>query len=169
MSETTETGTIELPWEDCLLERKLEGGLKDLVKTLVAFANSIKPGHTAVLLIGENDDGVAQGVTNPDLTQKTIREKTESIYPPIVWRSRVYEKDGKSCVRVEVEYSGETPHFGGPAWIRKGSSSEKASDEVFQRLIEFRLGKVRELAKWLEKEIVVFDAGGLFFGSNSNL
>ncbi len=156
MSETTETLTPESPWEDHLLERKTESDLRDLLKTLVAFANSVMPGHTAVLLIGEKDDGTVKGVSNADNIQKTVREKAESIYPPIVFRTRAYEEEGKSCVRVEVEYSGETPHFGGPAWIRKGSSSEKASDEVFQRLIEYRSGKVRELAKWLNKEVSIF-------------
>jgi len=36
----------DLPWEDNLLERKTESDLKDLLKTLVAFANSVRPGHT---------------------------------------------------------------------------------------------------------------------------
>ena len=43
----------ELPWEDSLLERKVESDLKDLLKTLVAFANSVRPGHIATILIGE--------------------------------------------------------------------------------------------------------------------
>ena len=145
----------ELPWEDALLERKVESDLKDLRKTLVAFANSVRPGHVATILIGEKDDGSVQGVTNPDQIQKTIREKCESIYPPVVWRSQVYEKDGKPCIRVEIEYSGETPHFGAPAWVRRGSETIKASDEVFQRLIEFRLSKVRELGKWVGKDVTV--------------
>lgn len=54
------------PWEDNLLERKTESDLNDLLKTLVAFANSVKPGHTAIILIGERDDGTIDGVTNPD-------------------------------------------------------------------------------------------------------
>jgi predicted HTH transcriptional regulator len=52
----------EIPWEDCLLERKVENDLKDLLKTLVAFSNSVRPGHTATILIGEKDDGTVQGV-----------------------------------------------------------------------------------------------------------
>ncbi|MBI4459433.1 MAG: ATP-binding protein, partial [Acidobacteria bacterium] len=133
---------FELPWEDALLERKVESDLKDLLKTLVAFANSVRPGHTATILIGEKNDGAVQGVTNPDQIQKRVRSDCDDIYPPIVWRSQVYERDGKHCIRVEIEYSGETPHFGGIAWVRKGSESVKATDEVFQRLIEFRLSKV---------------------------
>src|SRR4051812_9344962 len=96
-----------LPWEDSLLERKLQSDLKDLLKTLIAFANSVKPGHFAQVLIGERDDGTIQGVSDPDQIQKTIRKECEKIYPPIVWRSMVYEKEGHHCVQVEIEYSGE--------------------------------------------------------------
>src|ERR1700723_954840 len=131
----------ELPWEDGLLERKVESDLKDLLKTLVAFSNSVRPGHTATILIGERDDGTIQGVKNPDNIQKAVREECEKIYPPIVWRSRVYEKDHKPCVQVEIEYDGETPHFGGAAWIRHGSESVRATDQLFQKLIEFRNSK----------------------------
>lgn len=145
----------DLPWEDNLLERKTESDLRDLLKTLVAFANSVRPGHTAVILIGEKDDDTVQGVTNPDNIQKTIRNTCDKIYPPILWKSIVYEKEGKYCVRIEIEYDGDTPHFGGIAWVRKGSETIIATDEVFQKLIELRLNKVRELAKWIGKEIVV--------------
>ncbi len=143
-------------WEDNLLERKPESDLKDLLKTLVAFANSVKPGHTAVLLIGEKDDGTVKGLKNPDNIQKVVRKNCDKIYPGIIWRSSVYKNENLDCVRVEIEYSGDTPHFGGPAWIRKGSESIKASDEMFQRLIESRLGIVRELSKWINKKVTVY-------------
>jgi len=152
----------DLPWEDGLLERKVESDLKDLLKTIVAFANSVRPGHTALILIGEKDDGSAQGVKSPDNIQKTVREYCNKVYPPILWRTAVYEKAGKHCVRVEIEYDGDTPHFGDAAWVRRGSSTEKASDEVFQKLIDLRLSKVEELAQWLGKEISVQgDTGAL--------
>jgi len=145
----------DFPWEDNLLERKTESDLKDLLKTLVAFANSVMPGHTARLLIGEKDDGSIQGVTNPDNIQKRIREECDKIYPPILWRSSVYEREGKHCIQVEIEYDGDTPHFGGPAWIRRGSVTVIAPDYMFQRLIDLRTGIVRELAKWLDKLVTV--------------
>ncbi len=145
----------ESPWEDALLERKLESDQRDFLKTFVAFANSVRPDHTAVVLIGERDDGSVQGVSNPDEMQKKVRKECERIYPSIVWRLKVYEKDGKHCIRVEIEYSGETPHFGDAAWIRRGSENIRASDELFQTLIDLRSGKVRELSKWLGKEIIV--------------
>ena len=145
----------EFPWEDNLLERKTESDLKDLIKTLVAFSNSVQPGHKAVLLIGEKDDGKIQGVKNPDNIQKKIRKECDKIYPPILWSCKVYEKDKKFCVRVEIDYSGETPHFGGSAWIRKGSETIKASDEVFQRLIDLRSNLVKEISKWLMKDVTM--------------
>ncbi len=145
----------DLPWEDNLLERKPESDLKDFLKTFVAFANSVRPGHAATVLIGELDDGTAQGVTNPDQIQKKVRETYDKIYPPILWRPQVYEKDGKPCVRVEIEYDGETPHFGGSAWVRHGSETIKATDEVFQRLIDFRSSKLRELARWRDRDVTV--------------
>ncbi len=152
----------ELPWEDSLLERKTESDLKDLLKTLVAFANSVRPGHVATILIGEKDDGTIQGVNNPDGIQKTIRDNCDRIYPPILWNAKVYEKDGKYCIRIDIEYDGETPHFGGIAWVRRGSETVKATDEVFQQLIEFRLSKARELGQWISKSVsVVPDNGSL--------
>jgi hypothetical protein len=147
---------VEHPWEDNLLERKVESDLKDLLKTLVAFANSVRPGHVATILIGEKDDGTIAGVGNPDKIQQTVRRECDKIYPAIVWRSSVYERERHFCVRVEIEYSGETPHFGGPAWVRQGSSTVAASEEVFQKLIDVRLGMVRELSKWLDKEVTIY-------------
>jgi len=145
----------DLPWEDGLLERKLESDQKDFLKTFVAFANSVRPGHTAVVLIGERDDGSAQGVSDPDGIQRKIRRECERIYPDILWRSTVYEKDGQPCVRLEIEYSGDTPHFGEAAWIRRGSESVKANDAIFQRLIELRSSVVREIALRIGERIFI--------------
>jgi len=131
--------------EDYLLERKTQNDLKDLLKTMVAFANTVRQGHVATILIGEKDDGTAEGLANADGILKTVRREAEKIYPQIVWRSEVYSKDGKECVKVEIEPSGDTPHFGGPAWVRKGSESVLATEQEFQRLIDIRTSVVREL------------------------
>jgi predicted HTH transcriptional regulator len=142
-----------IPAEDYLLERKTENDLKDLLKTMVAFANSVVPGHTAVILIGERNDGSAEGVSNADNIQKKVRQEADKIYPDVIWKSASYAKDGKQCVRVEIEHSCDTPHFGGPAWVRRGSETVKANDEEFQRLIDIRSSVVRELSKWVDKKL----------------
>jgi hypothetical protein len=40
---------MDIAWqaEDSLREKKVESDLKDLLKTMVAFANSVAPGDTA--------------------------------------------------------------------------------------------------------------------------
>src|SRR5262249_44592787 len=47
------------------------------------------------------------------------------------------------------------PHFGGPAWVRKGSATFVASDAIFQKLIELRSDLVRELSKWIDRTVTV--------------
>ena len=95
------------------------------------------------------------GLANPDVQQRKIRDELDKIYPPIVWRQQLYEKQAKTCLRIEIEYSGDTPHFADPAWVRKGSETVRASDEMLQKLIDSRSSKVRELTKWLGKEVTV--------------
>jgi hypothetical protein len=137
------------------LERKTSGDLKDLLKTMVAFANSVRPGHVATVLIGERNDGTPEGLSNPDEIQQRVRKEADKIYPQIIWQSEVYDNGGKECVRVEIEYSGDTPHFGGPAWVRRGSETIKASNEEFQRLIDIRSSVVRELDQWVGEGITL--------------
>jgi hypothetical protein len=143
--------------EDYLRERKTKNDLKDLLKTMVAFANSVRPGHVASILIGERDDGTPEGLSalEADNIQKRVRSEGEKIYPPIIWRSEVYGNAGKQCVRVEIEHSGDTPHFGGPAWVRRGSVTVLASEQEFQRLVDIRSSAVREIDQWLGKAITV--------------
>lgn len=142
--------------EDSLLERKTESYRpEDFLKTFVAFANSVRPGDTAIVLIGEDDDGNVVGLSDPDGFQIKIRKIIEKIYPAIVWHQETYTKEGKTAIRVEIRHSGDTPHFGGAAWVRKGSESVRATDEVFQKLIDLRLNKVRELSKWIGKTVTV--------------
>ena len=119
-------------------------------------------GHTAIILIGEKDDESVPGVSNPENIQQTIRKTMDKVYPAVVWRTKVYEKEGKFCVRVEIEQSGNTPHFGGQAWVRDGSSSVPASDKVFQKLIDIRSAPVFELANWIGIAITIHGEFGRF-------
>lgn len=148
---------MDIVWqaEDSLREKKVESDLKDLLKTLVAFANSVAPGDTARIFIGEKDDGTVQGVTNPDGIQKRVNKEADEIYPEIYYRTEVYEREGKQCVRVDIKHNGLAPHFGGAAWVRRGSTTQKASDELYQQMVDQRLGKTRVLLQWLNKEVTV--------------
>src|SRR5260370_4337711 len=148
---------MDIVWqaEESLKEKKTEGDLKDLLKTLVAFANSVAPGDTATLFIGEKDGGADQGVTNEENIQKKVKETADQIYPEIYYRTSVYERDGKECVRVDVRHNTLAPHFGGAAWVRRGSVTVKATEQLYQQMVELRQSKVFTLSQWLNKEVTV--------------
>ncbi len=148
---------MDIVWqaEDSLKEKKVESDLKDLLKTLVAFANSVAPGDTAQLFIGEKDNGTVQGVTSTESIQKRVTTEAAKIYPEIYYKTELYERDGKQCVRVDIRNNGLAPHFGGPAWVRHGAQSDKATEQIYQRMVELRLSKVHELSKWIGKVVTV--------------
>jgi Putative DNA-binding domain len=148
-------GNMETVWqaEDSLREKKVESDLKDLLKTLVAFANSVAPGDTAKIFIGEKDNGDVQGVTDTDSIQKSVKKEADKIYPGIYYRTEVYERDGKSCVRVEVKHNGLAPHFAGAAWVRRGSETILATEDLYQQMVDARQSKTHELLRWLNKEV----------------
>ncbi len=66
----------------------------DVFGALVAFANSVRPGNLARILIGERDDGTPEDL-DPDAVQKTVRKEADKIYAPIIRRSAVYGRDSK--------------------------------------------------------------------------
>jgi hypothetical protein len=147
--------------EDAFTERKSEGAnSREFRKTIVAFANSVPEGKTAVLYIGVSDNGNIQGVANPDSIQKTIRNICQQdCYPPILFHSTVLTMENKSVVAVEISFGNNRPHFSGPAYIRQGSESVNASEEIFNELITSRLSKPAEILKWKGKLVTVIAQG----------
>lgn len=106
-----------------------------------------------MILVGEENDGKVSGVANPDEFQKKVRKELEAIYPSIVWRQALYELENRTCIRIEIEYSGDTPHFGDAAWVRRGSESVEATSEQLDLLVSLRSGKLRALSEWEGKTI----------------
>jgi Schlafen, AlbA_2 len=138
--------------EDGWTERKPPNVDRDLVrKALVAFANSVPDGEEAILFIGVADDGTPIGVDNPEKTQKTVRQWADWCYPPIRHSSRVVEFEGKHVVAVIVQPDHDRPHFAGPAYVRVGSESTRASESVFEELIASRISKARALLEAMRK------------------
>jgi predicted HTH transcriptional regulator len=58
--------------EDPYVERKTEGDFKDVLKTAVAFANSLPSGIPGVVFIPVTDHGEVQSGPNLDHLQKKI-------------------------------------------------------------------------------------------------
>jgi hypothetical protein len=139
--------------EDRFTERKASCQFSDVIKAIVAFANSVPENRTAVMFIGVNDRGEIVGVENPDKQQKTIRNICENECYPAIWvNMEVLQIDGKAVIAVEVPYCRQKPYFAGPAYIRIGSESIKASDELYKQLLLRNIDKLQ----WIidRKEII---------------
>jgi hypothetical protein len=136
--------------EDGFTERKPEGAKRDEIRrTLVAFANSVPEDRTAVLFVGLHDGGAVLGVKATDSEQKRIREIAERhCYPPIPISSEVLSVEGTNVLAVQVHHSRKRPHFAGPAYVRRGSESVAASDELYEDLINSRTDKCRSILRW---------------------
>ena len=145
------------PPEDNFVERKPSSvKAHELRQTLVAFSNSLTDPETAVLFIGIDDKtGMVLGVADPEKLQMRVAEAGEECYPAIRPAMSVLEVDGKHIVAVEVTHSKEKPHFAGPAYIRSGPRSVKASDTLYRDLLTSHCGKAGELLKWKGKHVTV--------------
>lgn len=142
--------------EDNFTERKPEGAsASELRRTVVAFANSVPDGRTAVLYIGVEDRGKVSGVENSDKLQKTLRSICDGdCYPPVKTTTEVLRIDDKAVVAVVIGPSDNRPHFSGPAFVRRGSESVAASDEMFAELLTMRLSKPGQILKLREHPII---------------
>ena len=147
--------------EDNFTEFKAESARQgDLKRTLVAFANCVEESREGVLFIGVADDGSPLGVKNPDSLQKKIRDICKrQCYPPINFQSEVLPAEGKTIVAVVVRDSKKRPHFAGPAYVREGSVSVIASEEVFEDLITSRTDTGRAILKHKGEIITVLAHG----------
>lgn len=126
--------------EDPYVERKTQGARSDVVEALVAFANSVPPGREAVLFLGVRPDKTAVGVGDADKLQRSISEWARNeCYPPIAVTYEVLTDIApRPVLAVIVQASDERPHFAGPAYVRDGSKSVKATRAVYEELIASR-------------------------------
>jgi predicted HTH transcriptional regulator len=142
--------------EDSFVERKSFGDWKkDAVKTCVAFANSCPlDGPPGLLCIGVRNDGSIEAAKEDlDTIQKTFERELAKAYPTIPHHTRIVSGVEGKFLAVIVPGSSNGPHFSGPSYIRLGSQTVRASEEQFQKLIDQRERKVREILKWQNKTV----------------
>jgi hypothetical protein len=94
-------------------------------------------------------------VTNAESINQRVAKEAEKIYRPIYYRTEVYERDGKQCLRVDIKHNGQAPHFGGLAWLRQGSRTVTATEELYQQMVDQRQSKVRVLLQWVNKDVTI--------------
>ena len=124
-------------------------------------------GREAVLYIGIHDKtGEVIGVGNTDAAQKRIRDACHGdCYPPIDYVCEVLSVDERKIVAIVIPASGSKPHFSGPAYMRVGSESPKASSQQYEELILSRVDKPREILKHQRE---VFTVIGIAYRLGSN-
>ncbi len=135
--------------EDNFVERKTQSvKANELRQTLVAFSNSLQEMQTAVLFIGVDDStGAILGVDDPDKLQMRVGDAGEDCYPAIRPLMTVLPVEGKRVLAVEVAHSKDKPHFAGPAYIRSGSRSIKASESAYRDILTAHCSLAGELLK----------------------
>jgi len=144
--------------EDNLVERKPKFDSNDVREAVVAFANSLRGGDTGILFIGVTDRGFPypQAQLNPDKTQKDVASSLERCFPEIPNVSMyTLRLEDSPVVAVVVGESARRPHFTGHAYVRVGSTSRKASAQMFDELLADRVSGARVLRPWIDKEVRV--------------
>jgi hypothetical protein len=142
------------------VERKESFDERKVRKTLVAFANSVRDGESAVLFIGAADkSGLHPGVKDADEIQGKVRELArDTCYPPIDYRPVVFTApvNGSTItiVAVEIPASRKRPHFAGAAFVRRGSSSDPATEAQYHDLIASRNDIVWKLQQ-IPRDVIV--------------
>ena len=145
--------------EDNFTERKSEGvANEELRQTACAFANSLPEGREAVLFIGVHDKtGEVVGLKgDTDGLQKRVRAAIDNCYPSITYAAEVVGTKEGPVLAVVVRSSPNGPHFTGPAYVRVGSESKKASEQVFNELVFSRTDKCRELLRYRGVLVTVY-------------
>ena len=141
-------------FEDHFVERKRSSDNKrEWLQAAVAFANSAPVGYPAVLFIGVKNDGSIEGTANLDSLQRSFSEIMQEAYPPIYYLTRILAQEEKQFLAVIVPGSADRPCFAGPAYVRDGSRTVKASEKQFSELITQRNSKANEILKWKDKMV----------------
>ena len=135
--------------EDGWVERKTKNiKSEEICEALTGFANSLPLGQEGLLFIGVGNDGAPLGVDDTDGMQKKVERWAKWCYPSVPYAARVIEDSGHHIVAVIVKASAKRPHFAGPAFVRVGSQSQRASENKFNELIDRR----QDIVNWILDE-----------------
>lgn len=141
--------------EDTLTEIKTTPHESDVRRALVALANSATPERPGVLFLGARQDGTAVGLNNATAVGEKVATWANECYPPITFECVTLTSDGRDIVAVIVTASTERPHFAGPAYVRDGPKTVKASPAIYVDLIASRNTKAGAILRHKGKTVTV--------------
>src|SRR5437868_5966648 len=108
--------------EDSFVERKSLNDDKDLIKTIIAFANSCPIGFPGIIFYGVKNNGelqvLAEEIQVFDNIQKKINARLKNVYPEVYILQQEISKDNKKCLAISIPGSDKRPHFSGPSYVR---------------------------------------------------
>jgi hypothetical protein len=141
--------------EDHLTERKEAPKYPDTVEALVMLANSALPDRPGILYVGVADDGTIVGGDNVASWQTKITRYSNNCFPPITTIPTVLRQGDLEFLAIVIPYSGQRPHFPGPALVRDGAGRRQISKEEVDEWITYRASKVRFILDWKGKIVTV--------------
>ncbi len=141
--------------EDNFVERKSFNDLDDVLKTAVAFANTLPVGAPGFIFVPVRDDGTVEVGKDLDRLTKSAAKQISKAFPAIASVTRAFQTPEGEVLAIVICGSSNRPHFAGPSYIRVGSESKKASEEQFNELIATRNSKAAEILRWLGKEVTL--------------
>lgn len=144
--------------EGPLCELKASASHDKVKRAVVAFANTVRQPHQAVLFLGIGPDKRPSGaIADADKTQQEVVDWLASCYPPLdgCYELRHLTLGGKPVVAVVISESRKAPHFTGGAYVRVGSRNQLASERAFAEIVADQVEPARVLRPWLGKQIVV--------------
>lgn len=149
----------EDPWTERKPSIKPSDEGRDLRRTLVAFANSVREGEFAVLFVGAANNGCHPGVMDPDELQRKIDSiARQRCFPPIEHKPVVFQVRGAesavTIVAVVVPFSAQRPHFAGHAYVRRGSQTVESSPAMLDELIASRTDPGRTLQSFRGRVLI---------------
>jgi len=148
--------------ETSFVERKRVSDTQDIAKTIVAFANTLRPDQEGVIFLGATDKGLIEDHgSDLDKLQRKFVDKTKNIYPECPYFEAHEVKEGdKACLAIVVPGGANRPYFAGPPYFRRASTSAKATREEFEQLLAARSSKAYELQQWIGKSITLHMVDG---------
>jgi hypothetical protein len=152
--------------EDTFVERKEGYIAKKMIVASVAFANSVPPNGFGVIFLGVTDDGQIVGLEKHEQVQDKIKDICKNkCYPPVNYSTVVINSGiEKPVLAVIIHDNDFRPYFTGHAYVRRGNSSEKASEEEHKKLIATRNSKVFEINQWDKNQLVTVISKGRKLG-----
>ncbi len=140
------------------IERKKGWDSREVRKALIAFANDQSDRGCGYLVVGQDDNkqlvGLAWG--EDEICKRISDVSRDMCFPAVPVSIDVVERQGKRIAVVTVRRSVARPHFDGPAWVRVGSTTRRATDaEVMLLRAATGNRKAALLMRWIKKVVVV--------------